>query len=81
MYKAQYNAWCRNNGTHYTAKRGNVRWNAELLWKQKQEQAFAWDMLEEEISEICDALEDSIKKSLMDFQSLAEGMSPTLPHS
>ncbi|KAK4235702.1 hypothetical protein C8A03DRAFT_46215 [Achaetomium macrosporum] len=48
----QYDAWCRNNGHHSTAKRGRVDWNAKIIWKLRTELDFQWDIVAEEINTV-----------------------------
>jgi hypothetical protein len=74
----QYDAWCRNDGNHSTAKRGHVNWNAELIWKMKTEQAFNWDVLEDQIPEIFESLSSNIVRSLQQFGALVNGKSGAL---
>lgn len=50
--QVQTSAWCHNNGFHYTKLRGNVDWNAQIVWKMRTELEFQWDILEEEIGSI-----------------------------
>jgi hypothetical protein len=73
LYVDQYDAWCRNDGNHYTGKLGHVNWNAELIWKMKAEQAFNWDVLEDQIPEIFEALSSDIVGSLRQFGLLVNG--------
>ena len=72
IYAAQYDAWCRNNGTHSTQKRGHVRWNAQLMWKSKSEQDYEWEVLQDEIPNIFDDLKQSIEHSLSYFKSFVD---------
>lgn len=71
---AQYNAWCRHDGSHYTEKRGEVNWNAELIWKMRMEMAFQWDILEESIPQLFQDLLQSARAPLLALQSEMRGM-------
>jgi hypothetical protein len=66
---AQYNAWCRNNGDYYTAKRGSVNWNQELIWKMRSELEYQWDILEEEVPRVFDELLETLSTGLEDLKS------------
>ncbi|KFY06936.1 hypothetical protein V492_07602 [Pseudogymnoascus sp. VKM F-4246] len=70
---AQYNAWCRHDGCHYTEKRGNVNWNAELIWKMRMEMAFQWETLEEDIPTLFKNLLQSAQAPLRALQSEITG--------
>lgn len=65
---AQYNAWCLNNGDHYTAKRGAVNWNQELIWKMRSELDFQWEVVEEEMAEIFEELLHKLESELDGFK-------------
>ncbi|KFY44996.1 hypothetical protein V494_01204 [Pseudogymnoascus sp. VKM F-4513 (FW-928)] len=64
-----YNAWCRHDGCHYTEKRGNVNWNAELIWRMRMEMAFQWETLEEDIPTLFNNLLQSAQAPLRALQS------------
>jgi hypothetical protein len=70
---AQYNAWCLNQGEHYTAKRGSVNWNAELIWKMRSELGIQWDLLQEEIPTVFETLLQSLSTCLTKLQSQLRG--------
>lgn len=76
-YAAQYNAWCKNNGTHYTENRGHVRWNMEIIWKMRTELELAWDMLQEDIPGLFDGLASSLREALTMFKIVVESKSST----
>ena len=71
-HTTQYNAWCRNNGTHQTEKRGFVCWNSQIIWKMKTELDYAWDILEEEITELFDDLTRGISNNLGTFKQTVQ---------
>lgn len=66
---AQYNAWCRNNGSHETQKRGFVNWNQELIWKMRSELEYQWDILEDEVPRVFDELLETLRMGLEDLKS------------
>ena len=71
--KAQYNAWCHNNGNHSTPKRGHEDWNAKIIWKMRTELAYQWDLVEDEIVVVSDELLTRVKQLLADFRSMVQG--------
>ena len=75
----QYNAWCINNGTHATRGRPLTRWNAELIWKRRQEEDFAWSLIEEEIPEYFERLEKLFREEMLKMNTIANqhGDAPT----
>lgn len=76
---SQYNAWCINNGTHSTRGRPLTRWNAELIWKMRQEEDFAWSLIEEEIPGYFETLEESFREEMLKMITIANhyGDAPT----
>jgi hypothetical protein len=73
---AQYNAWCRRNGDHYTKLRGAVNWNQDLIWKMKSELELQWELVEEEVTRVLDELLEDLKTKVTDLQTSLEGMCP-----
>jgi hypothetical protein len=59
---AQYNAWCRHNGHHYTNKRGDVDWNALIVWKLRSELEFQWDIVQDEVKDVFRDLQATVSK-------------------
>ncbi|KFY95308.1 hypothetical protein V500_02839 [Pseudogymnoascus sp. VKM F-4518 (FW-2643)] len=70
---AQYNAWCRHDGYYHTERRGDVNWNAELIWKMRMEMEYQWEILEEEIPTQFKKLLQSAKAPLLALQSKIRG--------
>jgi len=66
---AQYSAWCRNNGSHETQKRGFVNWNQELIWKMRSELEYQWDILEEEVPRVFNELLETLRMGLENFKT------------
>lgn len=79
----QYNAWCRNNGHHYTEKRGDVNWNKEIIWKMRTELALQWEMVEEDMPKLFKSIEEAVDKSFGEIQATMRslGAVPTLSES
>lgn len=79
----QYNAWCRNNGHHYTEKRGDVNWNKEIIWKMRTELALQWEMVEEEMPKMFKSVEEAVDESFGEIQATMRslGAVPTLSES
>lgn len=79
----QYNAWCRNNGHHYTEKRGDVNWNKEIIWKMRTELALQWEMVEEEMPKMFKSVEEAVDESFGEIQVTMRslGAVPTLSES
>ncbi|EXJ86047.1 hypothetical protein A1O1_06416 [Capronia coronata CBS 617.96] len=70
----QYNAWILRYGDHYTAKRGKVNWNAELIWKTRMELEIPWNsLMEERIPETFEKLFKGVKSHLMELKESAQG--------
>ncbi|CAJ0551485.1 Ff.00g114150.m01.CDS01 [Fusarium sp. VM40] len=65
----QYNAWCLNNGVHETLKRGHENWNAKIIWKMRMELEGQWDLVEEEVCDVFEALLNDAKSRLESFKS------------
>lgn len=71
---AQYNAWCLNNGHHFTGKRGEVNWNQDLIWKMKSELEFQWELVEEEVVRVINELLGSLIVAMKSLQASIAGM-------
>jgi hypothetical protein len=71
---AQYDAWCRNNGHHSTAKRDRVDWNAKIVWKLRAELDFQWDIVGGEIDTVFGELLATVSEQ---FEALNAAISAT----
>ena len=61
---AQYHAWCLRNGHHGTLARPREDWNAKIIWKMRMELEFQWDLVEDEVSTVIDALQETVHSEL-----------------
>lgn len=75
IFIVQYNAWCINNGSHWTKNIPFTDWNRELIWKMRTELEHQWDLLEETIPTTFKELLDSVKRHFHGLESLLESMS------
>ena len=73
-----YDAFVRNDGTHWTPAVGSRRWNNEMLWKMREELQLPWNIIEEEIPSELGKLKEYTKNQLeqlaeavADFETLA----------
>ena len=60
----QYYAWCLRNGHHETRGRLREDWNAKIIWKMRMELEFQWDLVEDEVSTVIDALQETVDSEL-----------------
>ncbi|KAH0556616.1 hypothetical protein GP486_005548 [Trichoglossum hirsutum] len=78
---AQYNAWCRNYGTHTTAKRGLRRWNMEITALAACEIGPMWQELELEYRRLFEKLEININGEIWKLASSVPEVSNRSPPS
>lgn len=44
--------------------RDHVNWNSQIIWKMRSELAFQWDLVEEEIPALFEAVNKSVNEAL-----------------
>lgn len=89
-HHSTYAAWCRNYGTHQTAKQSYRCWNEEILGPGSDQLSIRWDNilgwleekrdeLDEELSDIFEHICDSIEGRSSTFQLASrEGDKPKI---